>query len=78
MSLFSAEWGAEVANQPDWRDGLEGPTERIVFSDASPLKVVAGPGTGKTYAIVRRVARLLHAGIPARNIREYVHPYRGN
>src|SRR5262249_37972524 len=28
----------------------------------SPLRVVAGPGTGKTFAIMRRVARLLHKG----------------
>jgi superfamily I DNA/RNA helicase len=34
----------------------------IAQTDHSPLRVIAGPGTGKTFALMRRVARLLHAG----------------
>ncbi len=44
--------------------GLPSATRRIIMWDESPLRVIAGPGTGKTYAMVRRVARLLAAEIP--------------
>lgn len=46
-----------------WNDNLEGPALRIAASDASPLRVRAGPGTGKTFTLMRRVARLLEEGI---------------
>ncbi|MBN1666915.1 MAG: ATP-dependent helicase, partial [Anaerolineales bacterium] len=46
-----------------WNDDLEGPTLEIAASDQSPLRVVAGPGTGKTFALKRRVARLLEIGV---------------
>jgi predicted ATPase with chaperone activity len=46
----------------EWDDGLTGPALKIAQADQSPLRVVAGPGTGKTFAIMRRVARLLHTG----------------
>ncbi|MCX8053383.1 MAG: ATP-dependent helicase [Armatimonadetes bacterium] len=42
-----------------WDDGLEGIAKRIAEETASPLKVVAGPGTGKTFVLMRRVARLI-------------------
>lgn len=47
-----------------WDDGLEGPALEIAASERSPLRVVAGPGTGKTFALKRRVARLLEIGVP--------------
>jgi DNA helicase II / ATP-dependent DNA helicase PcrA len=47
-----------------WNDGLEGPALDIAACRHSPLRVVAGPGTGKTFALKRRVARLLEEGIP--------------
>lgn len=47
-----------------WDDGLKGPALEIAASDRSPLRVVAGPGTGKTFALKRRVARLLEIGVP--------------
>jgi|HubBroStandDraft_6_1064221.scaffolds.fasta_scaffold21489_5 stage III sporulation protein SpoIIIAA len=31
----------------------------IAAYNGTPLRVVAGPGTGKTYALMRRVARML-------------------
>jgi DNA helicase II / ATP-dependent DNA helicase PcrA len=45
-----------------WDDDLAGVARRIAGSGASPLRVVAGPGTGKTYSLTRRVMRLLQEG----------------
>jgi DNA helicase II / ATP-dependent DNA helicase PcrA len=45
-----------------WSDGLEGPALEIAATAASPLRVDAGPGTGKTFALMRRVSRLLEEG----------------
>jgi superfamily I DNA/RNA helicase len=50
-----------------WDIGLTGVAREIAASDDSPLRVVAGPGTGKSFALKRRVARLLENGtIPSR------------
>lgn len=51
-----------------WNDNLEGSALNIAASDRSPLRVVAGPGTGKTFALMRRVARLLETGVPPEQI----------
>jgi len=45
-----------------WDDNLRGPAREIAATSQSPLRVVAGPGTGKTFALMRRVARLLEEG----------------
>lgn len=45
-----------------WDDGLVGPARRIAELNHTPMRVLAGPGTGKTFALMRRVARLLQAG----------------
>ncbi len=45
-----------------WNDNLTGAALRIAESPNSPLRVVAGPGTGKTFALMRRVTRLLEEG----------------
>ncbi|MCL6508713.1 MAG: AAA family ATPase, partial [Bryobacteraceae bacterium] len=42
-----------------WDDGLVGPARRIAELNHTPMRVLAGPGTGKTFALMRRVARLL-------------------
>lgn len=42
-----------------WNDGLEGQALQIAATPHSPLCVVAGPGTGKTFALMRRLTRLL-------------------
>ncbi|MCX7001913.1 MAG: ATP-dependent helicase [bacterium] len=42
-----------------WNDGLQGQALQIAASPNSPLCVVAGPGTGKTFALMRRLTRLL-------------------
>lgn len=45
-----------------WDDGLEGAAKNIAATDRTPLRVMAGPGTGKSFAMKRRVARLLESG----------------
>lgn len=42
-----------------WNNGLQGHALRIAETPNSPLCVVAGPGTGKTFALMRRLTRLL-------------------
>ncbi len=42
-----------------WNDGLTGVALEIAESEAPRLRVMAGPGTGKSYAMKRRVARLI-------------------
>ena len=51
-----------------WYSDLEGQALKIAQTDMSPLRVVAGPGTGKSFALKRRVARLLEEGAEARRI----------
>ena len=51
-----------------WNDDLEGPVLEIASSNESPLRVVAGPGTGKSFALMRRVARLIEKGVPPERI----------
>lgn len=48
-----------------WSDGLAigSPAHQIASSMNPRLRVVAGPGTGKSFAMKRRVARLLEQGI---------------
>jgi len=50
-------------NTMRWLEGLEEPFLAIASTDDSPLRVVAGPGTGKTFAMMRRVMRLLEEHI---------------
>lgn len=38
-----------------WNDGLQGQALQIAATPNSPLCVVAGPGTGKTFALMRRL-----------------------
>jgi DNA helicase-2/ATP-dependent DNA helicase PcrA len=47
-----------------WNTGLQGTPLNIASYAGTPLRVVAGPGTGKTFALMRRVARLLEQGVP--------------
>lgn len=47
---------------PDWNDGLTGVALNIAATNDSLLRVLAGPGTGKTFALMRRIARLLQEG----------------
>ncbi|MFC1547714.1 ATP-dependent helicase [Candidatus Neomarinimicrobiota bacterium] len=45
-----------------WRVGLSGVALNIASSNDSPIRVMAGPGTGKSFAMMRRIARLLEEG----------------
>jgi superfamily I DNA/RNA helicase len=51
-----------------WNDGLEGQTLEIARDPSSPLRVIAGPGTGKTFALLRRLARLIEEHASPRRI----------
>lgn len=46
-----------------WNDGLTGPHLDIAAHQGPNLRVIAGPGTGKTFALMRRVTRLLESGV---------------
>jgi DNA helicase-2/ATP-dependent DNA helicase PcrA len=52
----------------NWDEGLINPWKSVAASNQSPLRVIAGPGTGKTFALMRRVARLLQSGSDPRLI----------
>ncbi len=51
-----------------WDDGLVGVALEIARTEESPLRVMAGPGTGKSFAMIRRFARLLEEGAEATRI----------
>lgn len=51
-----------------WSVGLTGRPLAIASSDDNRLRVLAGPGTGKTYALKRLVMRLLERGDDPRRI----------
>lgn len=51
-----------------WDENLTGAHYNIAAWPGSPLRVVAGPGTGKTFALMRRVSRLLEAGVQPSSI----------
>ena len=38
------------------------PSTRIAETDETPLRVLSGPGTGKTYSLMKKVAHLLRQG----------------
>lgn len=44
---------------PIWNRGLTGIHRDIAAEESSPIHVLAGPGTGKTFAMMRRIARLI-------------------
>jgi DNA helicase II / ATP-dependent DNA helicase PcrA len=51
-----------------WNIGLNGVHRDIAADPAPSLYVLAGPGTGKTFAMTRRIARLLETGTPPNKI----------
>ncbi|MGV8041969.1 MAG: ATP-dependent helicase [Thermoanaerobaculaceae bacterium] len=51
-----------------WSQDLTGTALRIAATNDSPLRVMAGPGTGKSFALKRRIARLLESGQDPRRI----------
>jgi superfamily I DNA/RNA helicase len=51
-----------------WNDGLAGPALDFAGSDAARLRALAGPGTGTTTALLRRIARLLEQDVQPEEI----------
>jgi DNA helicase II / ATP-dependent DNA helicase PcrA len=51
-----------------WNDDLFGEALHIAQTTATPIRVMAGPGTGKTFAMKRRLMRLLEEGVDPRRI----------
>lgn len=51
-----------------WDVDLKGIHKDVAADPTRHVHVLAGPGTGKTFAMMRRVARLLEEGIPAERI----------
>lgn len=51
-----------------WNTGLAGVQLQIAATTNSPVHVLAGPGTGKTLAMMRRIARMLEEGVPPKSI----------
>jgi DNA helicase-2/ATP-dependent DNA helicase PcrA len=45
-----------------WNQGLSGNVLAIAATECQYMRIMAGPGTGKTFAMKRRVARLLEQG----------------
>lgn len=51
-----------------WDTGLEGPARTFAQATERRVRCLAGPGTGKTFALLRRVQRLLEAGVPPERV----------
>jgi DNA helicase-2/ATP-dependent DNA helicase PcrA len=51
-----------------WYDDLEGPSLEFAASESPRIRALAGPGTGKTFSLTRRVQRLLEEGVHPTNI----------
>src|SRR5436305_13961965 len=51
-----------------WNDGLTGAALNIAATDETPLRVMAGPGTGKSFAMKRRVVRFLEQNVSPRRV----------
>ncbi len=51
-----------------WDDDITGVHFDIAAEERSPIHVLAGPGTGKTFAMMRRIARLLESGVDPQRI----------
>ena len=47
-------------NHSEWLNGIEGPDARqLIESQSSVIRVVAGPGSGKTTCLKRRIQKLV-------------------
>ena len=44
-------------------DGLTGAQQKAVMHTQGPMLVLAGPGSGKTTVVTRRIVQLVHSGV---------------
>ena len=51
-----------------WNKDLEGEGLNIAASNEKRIRVLAGPGSGKTFCLMRRIARLLEEGVDPESI----------
>jgi superfamily I DNA/RNA helicase len=51
-----------------WNKDIEGQTLDVARHTGNPIRVLAGPGTGKSFALKRRVTRLLEEGVTPERI----------
>ena len=52
----------------NWSDNLDGVHREIATSTDNPNRVMAGPGTGKSYAMKRRLMRLLAEAVDPKSV----------
>ena len=52
----------------NWNTGLTGQALSIASSNDRRIRVLAGPGSGKTFSLMRRIARLIEEGADPRKI----------
>lgn len=60
--------GLKTTELTSWDSGLSGTHRDIAADPGRILHVLAGPGTGKTFAMMRRIARLLQQGVIPQSI----------
>lgn len=52
--------GTDMAQRSPWLEGIDGEElPKLIESDAPLIRVVAGPGSGKSLGVERRVRRLI-------------------
>ncbi len=53
-----------------WNDEIEvgSPAYNLAASDSETIRAVAGPGSGKSFAIKKRILRLLETGVEPEKI----------
>ncbi|MEH2005336.1 UvrD-helicase domain-containing protein [Nostoc sp.] len=61
---YFTEQNSSSCNNMRWDDKVGESAQYIIEAKHSPLRVLAGPGTGKTFVLKRHVARLLQNHIP--------------
>src|SRR6266487_1727924 len=73
MSNTSLHSGRILAGMTaPWNEGVQGEQSLVLInSEATTIRVQAGPGTGKTFGLARRVQRILAAdglNVPANDV----------
>ncbi|MDI7237914.1 UvrD-helicase domain-containing protein [Leptospira santarosai] len=53
-----------------WNDGLDdnSPAYKLAVSESSTIRSLAGPGSGKSFAIKRRISRMIESGVDPEKI----------